>query len=147
LNDDSNDANDDLERDAKFLIDNDYLHTSQEGIPVDVARRLVQSAEELYQDVDSSSPSRGKSGIRVLPQQGHLCVFYNLQADGDADPLSFHGGEALLQQHDEEKVVLSFFKEIPLDAFSNKKEFGERAAEIRQSLLDRYYSREEAMRR
>lgn len=73
-------------------------------------------------------------GIRILPHQGHICVFSSQQADGYPNPFSFHAGEALLSRTTHAtkdgtavggKHVLTFFYEIPMDSFQSREEFGE----------------------
>lgn len=70
------------------------------------------------------------------------------------DPLTFHGGESLIlhsnsifSKEDEsivlsksqKKVVLSFFKEIPVNSFDNFDKFAKNVATCRQWLINKFY--------
>lgn len=93
------------------------------------------AAEMLYKQDDGNGEA-SSLGLRVLPRASMLCVFCNLLEDGTADPHSFHGGES---GNDEEKALLTFFKEIPVETFSSQAELGRRAAKTRKFLVERYY--------
>jgi hypothetical protein len=128
-------ANADGKRDAAIqaansLINEEVTHTQMVNANAEHCELLEEAALRLY-------ANDNESGIRVLPEEGKLCVFYNLQPSGLPDPFSFHGGEALLQG-ETKKAVLTFFKEISLKNFSTREEFAEQAAQARQRLIDLY---------
>jgi len=121
---------------AQKLLDSSVTHTldkSQNASCRKLSKMVEVAGEEVYRE-------QCEVGLRVLPRAGTVCVFSNVLENGRADPHSFHGGEA---GNDEEKVLLTFFKEIPVQAFSSQEELGQRAAETRHYLLEQYYTAEE----
>lgn len=137
-----------------------YGHVLEEA-----AVNVFQRDDQLAHDT-ASAPTMPTSplGLRVIPKAGHICVFSNLLDSGECDPRSFHGAEQLFQTscpakapHEVSamepadqtvstissgnKEVLTFFKEIPLQQFSNHEEFGQRVADSRRRLQQRYLSK------
>lgn len=109
----------------------------------DAALRLyqedAQQAQAPFQGTLSSCPlSLDKTtlshGIRILPRQGHICLFSGVKHDGYPNPFSFHAGEAILAQGGS-KNVLTFFYEIPTNLFATRAEFGEQVRKREEELL------------
>lgn len=105
-----------------------------------LGRIIEQAAFDLYRE-ETTPSSTGCStsssespivlsdrGFRVIPRQGHICLFSGLQHDGYPNPLSFHAGESVLSEG-ATKNVLSFFYEIPIEDFSSRAAFGEQVRE------------------
>jgi hypothetical protein len=121
------------------------VHT---GKTFDEAVLLEEAAVEIwYRDSNIKLLSQQQqqqqqiqTGVRVLPREGHVIVFSGINPDnGYPNPRSFHGGEALMQG-DGEKVLLSFFYEVPLDSFTSRAEFGQRVLERERDFLERHFS-------
>lgn len=127
----------DLIETAQILLDSGMTHTLDEcqtDENVERCKRLVMAGNALYEKDTSTITTMG---IRVLPRAGTLCVFGNLLDNGQADPQSLHGGEG---RNEQEKVLLTFFKEIPVESFESRAEFEQCAAETRRYMLQRYYN-------
>jgi hypothetical protein len=122
---------------AQTLLDSNVTHTFDES-QSEENRKLSMSLERAGEQLYKEESGDEYMGLRVLPSAGMLCVFSNVLENGQPDPLSFHGGEA---GNDDEKVLLTIFKEIPLELFSSREEFGRRVAEKRRYLLERYYAK------
>jgi hypothetical protein len=118
----------------KLIMEEDMYHTRCVGatkVQLNLGKELDEAALDLVRHQlgsgDGRNEERGSSrkheyGVRVMPRQGHVCIFSGLNHDGYPNPLSFHGGEALLKG--ESKELLTFFYEIPIDLFHNREEFG-----------------------
>lgn len=125
----------DTQEAARQLIMQDVQHTrmvdaSEESL--ELGRLIEDASLKLLADRHSGM------GIRVMPEQGHVCLFSNLDEDGYPNPLSFHGGEAMYAG--ETKEVLTFFYEIDPTEFSNRKEFGQLAKEREMNLIKYHFS-------
>jgi len=114
---------------SQTLLKNNIHHTLKEKDQV-YSTTLLETARHVYHGNSTTT------GIRILPQQGHVIVFFNLDRNGSTDPWSWHGGEFL---RDQKKALLTFFKEIPLSTFRNQSELGQRAYEAKQRILKKYY--------
>lgn len=149
----------------RLLLDRDIHHTKQdidenphsdgrmlERAGLDIFHRDNMNEMSLlngYFDSQSGNYSQCYSqGLRVMPEAGKLIYFHNVGSNGYPDPLSFHGGEELLtlptpleDDSDEAttKSILVFFKEIPLDNFSDRDGFAKEAQKARQWTMNAYY--------
>ena len=85
----------------------------------------------LHPSVGSMTPNQG---IRVMPRQGHVCLFSGVKHDGYPNPMSFHAGEAILCQG-ASKNVLTFFYEVPTSLFSSRAEFGEQVRQREEAFI------------
>lgn len=83
-----------------------------------------------------------------MPQAGRLIYFHNINDDGMSDATSFHGGEELIniatnQQSSlntkRTKNILVFFKEVPVDSFSNFDGFADCVAKARRWTKQAHY--------
>lgn len=117
---------------AQTLLDTGMTHTFDECQP-DENSILIAKLERIGKDLYHNDTG---TGVRVLPRAGMACVFGNLLDNGMADPQSLHAGEG---GHANEKVLLTFFREIPVELFETRKEFQKCAADTRKYLLERYY--------
>merc|ERR1719343_665138 len=140
---------------AKNLIDNKIYHTqSKEEKYQNDLNLLEQAAVNLYNLEQCKENERSNHfGIRVIPKAGSICVFYSLLDNGMPDPLSFHGGESCIGRDnhsgkandgddlssESNKIVLSYFKEIPLTSFNSFEEFANNVYFSRKWLIDQYY--------
>ena len=127
-----------LRQAAGRLIQSDVQHTAANEVQdLDIVEELEQAAVDLY---FSDETQRGDTamGLRVLPSAGHVCIFTSLDDEGKPDPSTFHGGEALIGS-DDQKKILTFFKEIPREEFSNDRELAEWVRQRKEYLLDRYF--------
>ncbi len=120
---------------AKNLILQDVQHTRM----LDANERQL----ELGKVIDDAAVLVAKEenndmGLRILPKQGHFCLFSSLKPDGYPNPLSFHGGEAM--DVDETKDVLTFFYEIPVGTFHSRQEFGRRVVERERHFINLHFS-------
>ncbi len=93
--------------------------------------------------VDEEDKHNMRMGIRILPKQGHFCLFSSLNTNGYPNPLSFHGGEAM--DVGESKEVLTFFYEIRMDTFTDREEFGQRVAQRERDFLNLHFGGLESM--
>jgi hypothetical protein len=128
---------------AISLIQDGITHTQMANANPVLCQDLENAARQLYDvtTATTASSSSSSTGIRVLPQAGHVCAFFNLDGEtGMPDPMSFHGGEADLGQDDvKRKALLVFFKEIPIRDFGTREEFAQLVRLSRQRLEDRYF--------
>lgn len=122
----------------ELILKENIQHTriSDDKQHLELGKCIEQAALHLFQEDTSPGSFQGSSnqGIRVVPQQGHVCLFSGLQHDGYPNPLSFHAGEAILAPG-HSKNVLTFFYEIPTDTFSNRAEFGEQVRKREEEFL------------
>jgi hypothetical protein len=108
---------------------------------------------------DYSINTKESAGVRVMPEAGKLIYFHNVDDAGLPDPRSFHGGEELLAllpaalldaaRHASrsaagtgaEKIILVFFKEIPVRAFCDRgrEGFAEEARRSRSRTQESYF--------
>jgi hypothetical protein len=114
---------------AKLLILANILHTRQESKRKQAKTTMNEENSDTafveedikIQQQQSLVENSNATGVRIVPDQGHVAVFVGVDpSNGRADPYSFHGSELVL----DEKQVLTFFYEIPSDQFSSQKEFG-----------------------
>lgn len=94
------------------LASSGATHTNSKAV---VSRGLQSASVELIRRA-----AEEPSSLRVAPQRGKACLFFNLLgspgAAGDApapDPLSWHGGGAVAGAVG--KWTLQFFKEVPME--------------------------------
>jgi len=114
---------------AKELIESGVFHTHKQQ---SINSQLLESAARdlLYKNNENIC------GVRVFPQAGRLCIFYNRLDCGNPDAFSFHGGEACYQ---EKKALLTFFKEIPRNSFQDFDGFAKKVSEARKWVIKNYY--------
>mmetsp|Transcript_14006 Transcript_14006/g.20699 ORF Transcript_14006/g.20699 Transcript_14006/m.20699 type:complete len:321 (-) Transcript_14006:161-1123(-) len=100
---------------AQELIRSGITHTrnTEQGLSCQKCSRILDQAavsliQQQQQQGTAIRSNANKVGIRVLPVAGQACVFYGL-LNKFADPLSFHGGEALVGGTRKEKRLLTFF--------------------------------------
>jgi hypothetical protein len=128
----------------RLIMEEDMYHTrcaDATQVQLDLGKELDETALDLVRcqfDTGIESKENGSDlnhnyGIRVMPRQGHICIFSGLTDKGYPNPLSFHGGEALLEG--ESKELLTFFYEIPIDLFRNRDEFGIQVKEREERFL------------
>lgn len=144
------DAN--LHEAARGLLECNVQHTK--GDEDGTAASVLESAalDVFYRDIGKYHPGGPNNGLRVMPEQGKLIYFHNVDDAGFPDPLSFHGGEelvALLPPSNDStqvavantKSILVFFKEIPIDAFRERgrEGFAEEARRARCWTQTAYY--------
>jgi hypothetical protein len=94
---------------AISLIQDGITHTQMANANPVLCKDLENAARQLYDvtTATTASSSSSSTGIRVLPQAGHVCAFFNLDGEtGMPDPISFHGGEADLGQDDVKRKAL-----------------------------------------
>ena len=54
------------------------------------------------------------SGTSIVPEVGKLLIFFTCDDDGEVDPLTWHGADAVnARQQTEDKWTLQIFKELP----------------------------------
>jgi hypothetical protein len=114
------------------------IHTGQtfeEAVTIEEAAVKLWNREYMKM---SETRQHYQTGVRVLPREGHVTFFSGISPDGYPNPRSFHGGESLLQG-DGEKVLLSFFYEVPLDSFTSRQEFGDCVVERENLFLERHF--------
>lgn len=127
-----------LRQAAKRLILSDVQHTAANEVrDIDIVEELEQAAVDLYVR-DETKRGDISMGLRVFPSAGHVCIFASLDDQGKPDPCTFHGGEALIGSNDQKKI-LTFFKEVPREEFKNDREFAEWVRQKKEYLLDRYF--------
>lgn len=122
-------ADESLVHHAQSLLNDNIHHTGfAQGHPS--APFLHQAALNVY-----SPFVHNPVGLRVLPQQGHIVAFWNIDpATGDADPCTWHGAEAL--KGGDAKEVLTFFYEVPLEKVGTSRvTFGEEVGRRKEALL------------
>lgn len=150
-------ATNEMEVLAQELIENGIYHTrghhhgklrdgeTEQSTQTATALDIIEhAAVDLYQSQKQGgqrTSSHGR-GVRVLPEAGYACVFLNLDESGCPDPLAFHGGENLLDVwgDGEQKKLLTFFREVPVQEFKTRDDFIEKANERRDEILQRYFS-------
>ena len=151
------DDENDLIQSAKNLIDNKIYHTqNQEEKYKDDVNLLERATIHLCnkEQFKEENQRYDNVGIRVIPKAGCICVFSSLLDNGLPDPLTFHGGESCINRDnysgkaivdgydcisESSKIVLSFFKEIPLASFDTFKEFASNVCLSRKWLINQYY--------
>ena len=127
-----------LRQAARRLIQSDVQHTAANEIrSLDIVEQLEQAAVDLFVR-DETGRGDITMGLRVLPSAGHVCIFASLDDQGKPDPCTFHGGEALIGSNDQKKI-LTFFKEVPREELRNDREFAEWVRQKKEYLLDRYF--------
>ena len=127
-----------LRKAARRLIQSDVQHTAANEVrEMDVVKELEQAAVDLYVR-DEIRRGDTAMGLRVLPSAGHVCIFTSLDDQGKPDPSTFHGGESLIGS-DDQKKILTFFKEVPREEFTNDLEFAEWVQQKKEYLLKRYF--------
>ena len=120
---------------ANQLILKDVHHTRM----ADANRECLDLGRIVENDaVPLLNKATNQMGLRVMPEQGHICLFSNLLPDGYPNPLAFHGGEVM--NAGESKEVLTFFYEIPVGSFTNRQDFGRRVQEREMEFLRYHYS-------
>lgn len=111
-------------------------------------RRIEMAGIDTFDRDHAKNDALNNKGLRVMPQAGRLIFFHNINDDGMSDATSFHGGEELVsipanQQFSlyakRTKNILVFFKEVPLDSFSDLDGFTECVAKARQWTRETYY--------
>ena len=56
----------------------------------------------------------GQSGASIVPEVGKLVIFFTCDEDGEIDPLTWHGADAVnASEQTEDKWTLQIFKELP----------------------------------
>ena len=150
--DDMND-NSSLLSSAKALLERNIQHTKAD---IDQStnsdgRRLELACVNTFnrdREVDTFGYEHNTVGVRVVPQAGRLIMFHNVDDAGMPDPASFHGGEELIRIRTDQqstqnvemtKNILVFFKEIPLNSFTDQESFAECAAKARQWTTKTYF--------
>lgn len=123
------------------LQDPDQQHLEQTA--VDVFYRDVRECFRASHHIIDNR--RTEIGIRVTPQAGKLIYFHNIGNDGKPDPISFHGGEELINIGEETgaanfKSILVFFKEIPLEKITDIESFAEEVSNAREWTINNYYA-------
>lgn len=127
-----------LRQAARRLIQSDVQHTAANEVrDSDIVEELEQAAVDLYGG-DETQRDDTAMGLRVLPSAGHVCIFTSLDDKGKPDPSTFHGGEALIGSEDQKKI-LTFFKEVPREEFTNDREFTKWVRQKKEYLLGRYF--------
>lgn len=119
---------------AKKLITSGVYHTRMSGMSSE--NELL--AKHLEDYTVNCITNNENSCVRIMPRQGHVCIFSGLKNDGYPHHLSFHGGENLIPRstyvkgisnEDKEKHVLTFFYEVPINNFLSRSELGARVLE------------------
>lgn len=116
---------------AQQLVNSNIHHTriSKNPTNLELGRKVEQVALDLCQ-------GQCDTGVRILPRQGHFCLFSGLLHDGTPNPRSFHAAETMISPFPASRNVLSFFYEVPLAQFSNRAEMGDRVREREEALLE-----------
>ena len=116
-----------LQHAAEYLIQNHIQHTRQTvGTATSSSSSSLPNATEeletmaLCRDrmIDIQQKQNliehavsGVSGVRIVPQMGHIAVFFNIDPQtGYADPYSFHGSE---ESYDEKQLLTFFYELLP----------------------------------
>ena len=146
MNDDSS-----LLSSAKALLERNIQHTKadiDQSTNSDGRRLEMACVNTFNRDREVDSFGCNNVGVRVTPQAGRLIMFHNVDDAGMPDPTSFHGGEELIRIRTDQqstqnvemtKNILVFFKEIPLNSFTDQESFAECAAKARQWTTKTYY--------
>ena len=120
-----------------IILHENQLHT-RVASNVDVLK-LGQQVEEVALKLRHDVHDGINCGIRLVPKQGHCCIFSSLTKDGYSNPYSIHGGEVL--QQGETKDVLTFFYEVPCSEttrISSRQELGEHVQKRELEFLQRH---------
>jgi hypothetical protein len=153
----NNTNNKDISLEDAILLDEDRKHMEN------IATQLFLSQQETNREssctttttttitADDLKQQQPSMGIRITPQQGHMCIFYSWCNDGRVDPRSFHGGEAILVKKSSldvpknsssiigpKKALLTFFKEVPISKFQNLRDFLIEVTKSRQWAINQY---------
>ena len=130
---------------AQELVWNENIHhtrISTNKTHILLGRGIEQAALDLYHSETIGAPGRTSPldrGIRVVPRQGHICLFSGLCHDGYPNPRSWHGGESILADG-ATKNVLTFFYEVPVTPeVSSRAAFGE-AVRQRESAFLKFHA-------
>lgn len=119
---------------AEKLIISGVHHTRLNDLSFE-NKKLATQLEDYAVHCIINNPS---SCVRVMPCQGHVCIFSGLKDNGFPHHLSFHGGENVFPKttsnkgksiEQNEKHVLTFFYEVPIHTFRNRSELG---AQVKQ---------------
>jgi hypothetical protein len=113
---------------SHLVLTENTLHTRmlKQLEALELGHKIEQAALEQYVNdnkENNKASARSSTGIRVVPEIGHCCIFSSLLENGSTNPFSIHGGEALLNE-DVAKDALTFFYEIPISTFSSREELG-----------------------
>lgn len=151
----ADDMNDDsllLTSSAKALLERNIQHTKadiDQSTNSDGHRLELACVNTFNRDREKGTfgCDHNNVGVRVTPQAGRLIMFHNVDDAGTPDPTSFHGGEELISirtnqkptQNEMTKKILVFFKEIPLNSFTDQESFADCAAKARQWTTQTYY--------
>lgn len=134
---------------ATRLLERNIQHTKRDtdqSAYSDGRQIEMAGIDTFIRDYTNDAPCN--TGLRVMPQAGRLIFFHNINDDGMSDATSFHGGEELIsipvnQQSSPDaertKNILVFFKEVPLDSFSDLDGFTECVAKARLWTRQTYY--------
>ena len=117
----------------QLIYQHNIQHTriSKDGSILQLGKAVEDIATALYNDPDSAL-----TGIRVLPRQGHVCIFSGLTEDGWPNPNSYHGGEVVCRG--ESKDILTFFFEIPEEAIQTRQDFAEQVVQRERTFMQRH---------
>ena len=136
---------------ATRLLERNIHHTkgdTDQSTNSDGRRIEMAGIDVFHRDHGENNSSYNNIGVRVMPQAGRLIFFHNIDDDGMSDATSFHGGEELIsiqvnQQSsldtERTKNILVFFKEIPIDSFSNLDDFTDCVSKARRWTRQAYY--------
>ncbi|KAL9190674.1 hypothetical protein ACHAXT_000380 [Thalassiosira profunda] len=151
-----------LQNAAGSLLERNIHHTKKRVEDEDAAadaKILEKAALDAFFSASSirfngQFGSTQQKGLRVMPAAGKLIYFHNVNDNGMPDPLSFHGGEELIdiitadndpidlpQAFARTKSILVFFKEVPLESFkdSGREGFAKQVRMARSWTRERYY--------
>ena len=123
-----------------IILQEKQLHT-RVASNVDVLK-LGQQVEDVALKLRHDDNVDNNFGLRLLPKEGHCCIFSSLTKDGYSNPYSIHGGEVL--QYGETKDVLTFFYEVPYSTarpISSHEELGEQVQHRELEFLQRHKQR------
>ena len=149
LTDEMND--DALLNSATRLLERNIHHTkgdTDQSANSDGRRLEMAGIDVFHRDHTENNAPYNNIGVRVMPQAGRLIFFHNINDDGMSDATTFHGGEELIsipsnQQSsldtERTKNILVFFKEIPIDSFSNLDGFTDCVSKARRWTRQAYY--------
>ena len=133
---------------ATRLLERNIHHTKRDTENSDGRRLEMAGINVFNRDHAENNIPYNNNGLRVMPQAGRLIYFHNINDDGMSDATSFHGGEELIniptnQQSSLDtkrtKNILVFFKEVPVDSFSNYDGFADCVAKARRWTKQAYY--------
>ena len=145
----ADEMNDDaLLNSASRLLERNIHHTKRDTQNSDGRRLEMAGINVFNRDHAENNIPYNNNGLRVMPQAGRLIYFHNINDNGMSDATSFHGGEELIniptnQQSSLDtkrtKNILVFFKEVPVDSFSNYDGFADCVAKARRWTKQAYY--------